>query len=219
MLKYPCLVLDHDDTVVQSEKTIGYPFFQKYLDRTRPGTTISLPNYIRGCAQLGFADMCREYWQFSEEELASEFEEWMDYSRCHIPDPYPGIRELLQKHKALGGRICVVSHSAEEIIRRDYRTLFDLQPDMVYGWDLPEEKRKPSTYALKDIMGRFGYRKEQLLIVDDLKLACTMARAVNVKIAFAGWSKDDLPELAEEMKKLCDFSFYYPSDLAKFLFD
>ena len=25
MLKYPCLVLDHDDTVVQSEKTIGYP--------------------------------------------------------------------------------------------------------------------------------------------------------------------------------------------------
>ena len=219
MLKYPCLVLDHDDTVVQSEKTIGYPFFQMYLDRTRPGTTISLPNYIRGCAQLGFADMCREYWQFSEEELASEFEEWMDYSRCHIPDPYPGIRELLQKHKALGGRICVVSHSAEEIIRRDYRTLFDLQPDMVYGWDLPEEKRKPSTYALEDIMGRFGYRKEQLLIVDDLKLACTMAQTANVKIAFAGWSKDDLPELAEEMEKLCDLSFYHPSDLAKFLFD
>ena len=27
MLKYPCLVLDHDDTVVQSEATVNYPFF------------------------------------------------------------------------------------------------------------------------------------------------------------------------------------------------
>lgn len=219
MLKYPCLVLDHDDTVVQSEKTIGYPFFQMYLDRTRPGTTISLADYIRGCAQLGFADMCREYWQFSEEELASEFEEWMDYSRCHIPAPYPGIRELLQKHKALGGRICVVSHSAEEIIRRDYQALFDLQPDMVYAWELPEEKRKPSTYALEDIMHRYGYTRDQLLIVDDLKLACTMARAASVKIAFAGWSKTDLPELATEMENLCDESFSDPAELAKFLFD
>ena len=27
MLKYPCLVLDHDDTVVQSEATVNYPYF------------------------------------------------------------------------------------------------------------------------------------------------------------------------------------------------
>ena len=27
MLKYPCLVLDHDDTVVASESNINYPFF------------------------------------------------------------------------------------------------------------------------------------------------------------------------------------------------
>ena len=35
MLKYPCLVLDHDDTVVQSERTIGYPFFCYILDQYR----------------------------------------------------------------------------------------------------------------------------------------------------------------------------------------
>lgn len=219
MLKFPCLVLDHDDTVVQSEKTIGHPFFQMYLDRTRPGTVIPLPDYVRGCARLGFADMCREYWQFSEEELETEFNEWMDYSRCHIPDPYPGMKALLRKHKALGGRICVVSHSAEEIIRRDYKALFDMQPDTVYGWDLPEEKRKPSTYAIEDIMQRYGYTKEQLLIVDDLNLACTMAKKANVKIAFAGWSKEDLPEMAAEMESLCDYSFRTVAELSKFLFD
>ena len=29
MLKYPCLVLDHDDTVVQTERAIGYPYFRQ----------------------------------------------------------------------------------------------------------------------------------------------------------------------------------------------
>ena len=33
MLKYPCLVLDHDDTVVQTEKAIGYPYFRDYIAR------------------------------------------------------------------------------------------------------------------------------------------------------------------------------------------
>jgi len=31
MLKNPCLVLDHDDTVVQSEATVNYPFFVQFF--------------------------------------------------------------------------------------------------------------------------------------------------------------------------------------------
>ena len=31
MLKYPCLVLDHDDTVVRSTPTIHYPAFVETL--------------------------------------------------------------------------------------------------------------------------------------------------------------------------------------------
>ena len=49
MLKYPCLVLDHDDTVVQSEATVNYPFFVYILDQFRPGTTITLEEYVHGC--------------------------------------------------------------------------------------------------------------------------------------------------------------------------
>ena len=41
MLKYPCLVLDHDDTVVQTEKVLGYPYFCKILPDFRPDATIS----------------------------------------------------------------------------------------------------------------------------------------------------------------------------------
>lgn len=219
MLRFPCLVLDHDDTVVQSEKTIGHPFFKMYLERTRPGTTISLSDYIRGCCDYGFADMCRKFWQFSEQELASEYQEWMEYVRCHIPDPYPGIREILHKQKALGGRIFVVSHSSDEIILRDYDTHFGIRPDGIYSWDLPEEKRKPAPYALEDIMQCWGYCKDEILVVDDLMLGCTMARNVGVQIAFAGWSKEDLPELAKEMEMLCDHSFYSAAELDTFLFN
>ena len=53
MLKYPCLVLDHDDTVVQSESTVNYPFFCYILDQYRPGTTITLEEYMRGCFSPG----------------------------------------------------------------------------------------------------------------------------------------------------------------------
>ena len=45
MLKYPCLVLDHDDTVVQSEATVNFPYFVYILDQFRPGTKITLRHH------------------------------------------------------------------------------------------------------------------------------------------------------------------------------
>ena len=156
--------------------------------------------------------------KFTAEEMQKEYLGWKDYIRTHIPDPYEGIREILHRQKAEGGMICVVSHSGEENITRDYETHFGLKPDMIYGWDLPEHQRKPSTYPLLDIMARYGFRPEELLVVDDLKLAHTMARNAGVKIGFAAWSKEDLPMLAEEMQRICDFTFPTPQALYDFLF-
>lgn len=219
MLKYPCLVLDHDDTVVQSEKTLGYPYFCQILGEFRPGTTLTLEEYVSGCHNLGFTEMCRNYWHFTDEELQREYWGWKDYIRTHIPDPYAGIREIVHRQKAEGGMVCVVSHSGFENITRDYETHFDITPDVIYGWDLPEHQRKPSPYPLLDIMERHGFKPEELLVVDDLKLAHTMARAAGVKIGFAAWSKEDLPDLAEEMERICDFTFRTPEDLYHFLFE
>lgn len=219
MLKYPCLILDHDDTVVQSEKTLGYPYFCQILDAFRPGATITLEEYVLGCHNLGFAEMCRQYWQFTEEELHNEYLGWKAYILTHIPDPFPGIEEIVCRQKAEGGMICVVSHSGVENITRDYQTHFGITPDAIYGWDLPEHQRKPNPYPLLDIMERYGYQPEDLLVVDDLKLAHTMARAAGVKIAFAAWSKEDLPMLAEEMRSICDFTFNTTDELYAFLFN
>lgn len=219
MLKFPCLVLDHDDTVVQSETTINYPYFCYILDQFRPGTTITLEAYTQGCCNLGFTEMCRQNYGFSDEELQEEYKGWKEYIRSHIPAPYPGIDEIIRRQKQLGGLVCVVSHSSEEIIKRDYKTHFKILPDDIYGWDLPEDQRKPNPYPLEQIMAKYALKPEQLLVIDDLKPAWEMATKVGVPVAFAAWSKTDFPELSKEMEKLCQYSFLSTKDLKKFLFD
>ena len=219
MLKYPCLILDHDDTVVQSETTINYPFFCYVLDQFRPGATITLEEYIQGCFHPGFAGMCRQRFQFTEQELVDEYKGWMDYVRTHIPPPYPGIGRIIHRQKEEGGMLFVVSHSSEENITRDYQIHFGILPDGIYGWDLPEHQRKPSPYPLEHIMQTYGFTPEQMLVVDDLKPAWQMANAVNVPIAFAAWSKTEVPEVADEMNHLCNYTFHTPTELEDFLFN
>lgn len=219
MLRYPCLVLDHDDTVVQSEKTIGYPFFCTILSQYRPGCTISFQDYVRDCHNYGFADMCRKRWAFTEQELIDEYKGWMEYVRTHIPAPFPGIGQIISRQKAAGGLICVVSHSSIENITRDYDTHFGIQPDAIYGWDLPEDQRKPAPFPLLDIMQRYHLSANELLVVDDMKLAWKMAQPLGVDIAFAAWGKTEFPDLSKEMRDLCDHSFDSTKDLETFLFD
>lgn len=219
MLKYSCLVLDHDDTVVQSEATVNYPFFCQILEQFRPGASITLPQYTEGCFQLGFADMCRQWFGFSEQEIEDEYHLWQAYIRSHIPAPFPGMGGVIRRQKALGGLVCVVSHSCIENITRDYSTHFGVLPDDIYGWDLPEPLRKPSTYPLEQIMEKYRLAPEQMLVVDDMKPAWEMASKAHVPIAFAGWGRKDSPEISREMSRLCDFAFSSTDALAQFLFE
>ena len=219
MLKYPCLILDHDDTVVQSEATVNYPFFIDFLKEYRPGMTITEHEYISGCFHPGYIEMCRQRFGFTDEELLIEYNGWKDYIRSHIPDPYPGIGDLIRRYKAAGGIICVVSQSAQENILRDYRTHFGIEPDEVYGWDLEPAHRKPNPWAIEQVMQKYGFSPAQLLVVDDMKPAYEMASKAGVPIAFAAWGRKDYPEIAAEMRSLCDFSFDSTQDLEKFLFD
>lgn len=219
MLKFPCLVLDHDDTVVQSEATINYPYFVYILDRFRPGTTIALEQYVHGCSDLGFIRMCREWYHFTDEELAEEYRGWQNYILHHIPAPYPGMDRIIRRQKEAGGLVCVVSHSAYQNISRDYDVHFGLRPDDIYGWDLPEERRKPSPWSLEQIMTKYSLSSEQLLVLDDMKPAWEMCRKAAVPIAFAAWGKKDYPKIAEEMRSICDYSFETVEELEKFLFE
>ena len=132
---------------------------------------------------------------------------------------FAGFTNNPRRQKEAGGLVCVVSHSSVQNITRDYQVHFGITPDAIYGWDYPEHQRKPNPFPLEDIMRRFDLKPEELLVVDDMKLAWKMAHPLGVDIAFAAWGRKDYPEIAAEMRKLCDFSFESTEELEKFLFN
>lgn len=215
-MRYPCLVLDHDDTVVSSTASIHYPSFQAYLDLVRPGVTYTLEEYFRKNFSPGLIPLFREELGFSDAELDSEYHFWQDYVAARVPKVYPGIREILQRHKAAGGWIAVVSHSVSDVIRRDYRENDLPTPDLIFGWERPEHERKPSPWPLEQIMREFSLAPEQLLMLDDLKPGFDMAKRAGVPFAAAGWA-NDIPEIEEYMRANCDRYFKTVSDFAAFL--
>lgn len=215
-MRYKCLVFDHDDTVVNSTATIHHPCFVDYLALRRPGMSCSLEKYFIKNFDPGFIAMCREDYGLSDEDLEDETLFWQTYVKDHIPAAYPGIREIMQRQKAEGGLVCVVSHSFDFNIRRDYRENGLPEPDAVFGWELPLEQRKPMPFPLQEIMRRFSLRPEELLMIDDLKPGYDMARACGVDFAAVGWA-NDIPEIERFMRGNCRFYFKRVEELAAFL--
>ena len=109
------------------------------------------------------------------------------------------------------------SHSYRHYIIRDYSCNHLPEPDLIFGWDLEPDKRKPSPYTVFEIEKRFGLKSKDLLVVDDLKPGYDMARAAGVAIAGAGWA-NDVPQIESFMKENCDFYFKEVAQLYEFLF-
>lgn len=215
-MKYKCLVFDHDDTVVNSTATIHQPSFQAYLDLTRPGQTCGLNEYFLKNYNPGFLEMCRGEYGMDDAELVKETEFWNNYVQKIIPEVYPGIRELMWEHKEKGGLICVSSLSFSENIRRDYAANFLPEPDAVYGWELPNEKRKPNPYSMRDIIERFSLQPSEILMIDDLQFGYKMAESCGVDFAAAGWAYD-IPEIEDYMRGNCGRYCKTVQELAEFL--
>lgn len=219
MLKFPCLVLDHDDTVVQSESTINYPAFVSALEKLRPGIQPpDLREFAVQCSQKGYSAMCREDYGFTEAEMKVQFDHWFAFAMSHTPPCFPRMKEIIQRQKALGGIICVVSHSARQNILRDYDAHIGIRPDCVYGAELPPEHQKPSPYALEQIRAAYGLDYSEMLVVDDLMPGCRMAKSRNIPFAWAGWSREQIPEIAAPMEKQADYVLNTPSELETLLF-
>ena len=217
MLKYPCLVLDHDDTTVNSTATVHYPAYLAFREKTGWGKMLTLEEYFNYNFDPGVIPMFTDILGLTEEQMNLEEAFWKEYVRQHPPKAYPGIREILEKQRARGGKICVVSHSFSEHIRRDYRENHLPEPDLIFGWESPPEQRKPSVWPLEQIMKTFGMKAEELLVVDDLKPGYDMARAAGVPFAGAGWA-NDIEKIESFMRKNCGQYFKTVQALDTWLF-
>ena len=218
MLKYKCLVLDHDDTAVASEITVNYPCFLESLNKFRPGETMGYEEFVSWCFRYEFTEFLRVKYHFTEEELAEEYRMWLEYAKTRIPPAYEGVGEILREQKRRGGLVCVASLSSRSNISRDYEIHFGMQPDLVFSADDPRPERKPNSYPLEKIMEVYGLSPADLLMVDDLPTGRDMAKKVGVPVAFAAWSRQNCPELYAEMKKTCDGTFDTTQELYDYLF-
>ncbi len=206
-MKYPCLVLDHDDTVVDSTATVHYPCFAEYTARFFPrAKRYTLEQYVLKNFDPGVYEFFRGEIGMTDEEMKHEQAYWHEYVQHHVPRAYDGIRELLWDYVNMGGTICVVSHSLAPNILRDYRENGLPEPRLVYGWEVPKERRKPQPHCLFDIMEKLGFTAEQMLVLDDLKPGCDMAKAAGVRFAAALWSSR-VPEIEAFMRESGELSF------------
>lgn len=215
-MKYRCLVFDHDDTVVNSTATIHHPCFVEFLKLYYPGRACTLEEYFLKNFDPGFVPMCRQDYGMSDEELEREAAFWRAYVQNHIPLAYPGIHAIMERQKAAGGLVCVVSHSYEDNIRRDYRANGLPEPDLVFGWEQPLERRKPQPWPLEEIMRRYELAASEMLMIDDLKPGFDMAEACGVDFAAVGWS-NDIPEIERFMRRNSRLYFKTVAELSAFL--
>ena len=212
-----CLVMDHDDTLVNSTATVHFPCFEEYTRKYFPDYHCTLEHYFLKNFDPGVVPFFRDEVGMSDEQMRHEEAWWNAYVQRHVPQAYPGIREILLEQKRRGGFVCVVSHSLKDNILRDFRENDLPQPDLVFGWDEPAAERKPSPHALYRIMEALGVKPEEMLVVDDLKPGYDMALSAGVPFAAAGWA-NDIREIETFMRRNCGLYFKTVQELRDHLF-
>ncbi len=219
-MRYKCLVLDHDDTVVDSTAKIHFPAFVEYLKIARPhlANKYTLESYLEKNFHPGIMSLLCDEVGLTEEETKEEELFWSDFVKNHIPSSYEGIREIISEFRARGGIIAVSSHSFGHYIERDYKHNSLPMPDRIFGWDIPKEERKPAPHTVFALMRDFNLTPCEILVVDDLKPGYDMARAAGADFAAAGWAYN-VPTIESFMRKNCDCYLKTVDELHKLLFE
>jgi phosphoglycolate phosphatase/pyrophosphatase PpaX len=219
-IRYKCLILDHDDTAVDSTSSIHYPAHLEIMRRLRPDhTPVSLEGWFRKNYNPGIFEYYTEELGFDDREIELEYTIWREFTQTKIPEFYDGFMDLLVEYKDRGGIITVVSHSDVDIIKSHYNHHANgnaLEPEIIFGWDIDSEKRKPNPYPVESILSELQIAREEALILDDLKPGAKMGRTTGVAVGAAGWGHQ-IPEIRKDMEGICDFYFTRVEEFRNFL--
>ncbi len=216
--RYRCILIDHDDTAVDSTSVVHYPAHVEALRVLRPGRIPPTVDQWLLCNFHGIMEYLAGDLAFTREELAAEFEIWRSFTTTRVPPFFPGFLDLLEEYRARGGMVAVISHSEVEVIERHYRVARTppFLPDLIFGWEHDESRRKPSPWPVREALRRLGCTPGEALIIDDLKPGVLMARATGVAIAAAGWSHR-VEEIERYMRAEADMYCACIGDLAAIL--
>ena len=188
--RFRCVLIDHDDTAVESTATVHYPAHLEALQVLRPGRVPPsqeewIVRNFHGIMEYLEGDL-----GLTRDEQLTELAIWRRWTERSAPPFYPGFLELLGDFRRHGGLVVVISHSEADVIESHYRAAQDppFLPDLIFGWDHDDNRRKPSPWPVLEALRRLSCAPSEALIVDDLKPGVLMARAAGVSMAAAGWS-------------------------------
>jgi phosphoglycolate phosphatase/pyrophosphatase PpaX len=219
-MRYRCLIIDHDDTAVDGTPRVHYPAHLRAMELLRPGQRpVDLETWYAKNFDPGIVGFLVDELGFTDEEMEVEHRIWREHTSTIRPDFFPGFLEALAAFRDRGGSIVVVSHSEEHVIREHYRIASDghgVVPDLVFGWDLGPELRKPHPYPVEETLRRLGLDRRQALVLDDLKPGIDMAVAAGVDAAAAGWAHDIAP-IREFMRRSCVAVFDTVDEFAEYI--
>ena len=109
-MTYPCLVLDHDDTVVNSTATVHYPCFAEYTAKFFPkAKRYTLEEYVLKNFDPGVYDFFHGEVGMTEEDMKHEQAYWHEYVQHHVPQVYDGMRDILWDYVHAGATTAKIS--------------------------------------------------------------------------------------------------------------
>ncbi len=191
---------------MDSTRRVHYPAHLEVMERLRPGSRpVDLDTWFRKNCDPGILPFLVDELGMTPAELALEHEIWREHTARETPHFYAGFLDALAAYKARGGRVVVVSHSDTNVILSHYTGAANgrrVMPDLVFGWELEPERRKPDPYPIHETLRRLGLAASDVLVVDDLKPGIEMAQAAGVDAAAAGWAHN-IPAIREYMQQSC----------------
>jgi phosphoglycolate phosphatase/pyrophosphatase PpaX len=173
------------------------------MARLRPDQDpVSLEGWYRKNFHPGIVAFLTRELGFTKEEMRVEYRMWQECNRRETPLFFDGFLDVLERFRARGGLVTVVSHSEVANIRRHYEA-GGFVPDLILGWDDDATRRKPSPWPVQTILSDLDVQPSEALVLDDLKPGVQMARSSGVSVAAAGWGHD-IPEIRSYMRNACD---------------
>jgi len=220
-MKYRCILIDHDDTTVDSTPSVHYKAHMKQMQQLgRPQDTLSLQEWFEVNYDPGLVPYMNDSLQLTQDEQQLCYSIWREYTTTLVPPFFPGILPLLNRFREAGGIIVVVSHSEPDIIRRHYEEQEEIPgfiPDLIIGWTGDQEKNKPATWPVETTLKKYSLSKKDLLVVDDLKPGMIMARNAGVDSVGVGWSHQ-LEKLREDIRAISTYYAKTVDELEHLLF-
>ncbi|EDR26699.1 hypothetical protein EDI_272160 [Entamoeba dispar SAW760] len=218
-IRYKCIVIDHDDTTVDSTPSIHYPAYLDFANSVMKGRDykiLSLQEWYRMLWDYDYFEYIRDVMKLNKEEQDLEYKLWLEYTATRHPQMFPGFLEMLIEYKKQGGIVCVCSHSHAKDIKRHYEE-HNFIPDEIFGSVRGHpELCKPYTYPIDTIKEKYHLKPSEIVVIDDLAPGFTMAKSAGVDAIGVLYGEGH--ELVEDdIKKVCKYVFNTVSDLSNFL--